>query len=116
VNDGTWVIPGSDEPAPYDPDLDVYKGPKDSVTGDTFKALALSKKKKDEERRAPESRKVIEIREKKERESSLHHIRQTREIERLAFMEEEDRHKSKKIDHDKYLGNYTKDRTRRRSF
>ena len=117
VNDGTWILPGAaKEPAPYNPDVDVYKGAKDSVTGETFKALALSKKKKDDERRAPESRKTIEIRERREREQSLHHIRQTREIERLAFMDAEQRHKKKAIDKSKYLGNYTKDKTRRRSF
>lgn len=117
VNDGTWILPGTDnEPAPYNPDEDVYKGAKDSVTGETFRTLALSKKKKDEERRAPESRKTMEIRQRREREGSLRHQRQTREIERLAFMEHGQRHKKKAIDKDKYLGNYTKDKTRRRSF
>lgn len=66
-------------------------------------------------RRAPEAQAVTELRERRARESSVAYQRTQRELERMELPEEE-RHKMKFIDKEKYLGTYTKNRNRRRSF
>ncbi|GMH66571.1 hypothetical protein TrLO_g6658 [Triparma laevis f. longispina] len=66
-------------------------------------------------RRAPEAQAVTELRERRARESSVAYQRTQRELERMELPEEE-RHKKKFIDKEKYLGAYTKNRNRRRSF
>ncbi|GMI02622.1 hypothetical protein TrVE_jg13804 [Triparma verrucosa] len=66
-------------------------------------------------RRAPEAQAVTELRERRARESSVEYQRTQRELERIELPEDQ-RHKKKFIDKEAYLGNYTKDRSRRRSF
>ena len=89
--------------------------PSPHVLAATFADLNHTKRSQITQRRAPESRRVVDIRLRREIENSVEYVRKTREVERL-HKDEEERHVTKAIDKEKYLGSYTKDRTRRRSF
>jgi hypothetical protein len=84
------------------------------VASSVFAEL-VSMKKEQNVRRAPESVKQREIREKNEWEQSLEYKRYQLELERL-HMKEDQRHQSKAIDADKFTGTWSRDKTRRRSF
>ena len=81
-----------------------------------FDSLAEKAAVRENTRRAPESSRIVELREQRNREGTLKYQRDRLERERLQLPAEE-RHKTKQIDVEKYIGHrYTRDRSRRRSF
>ena len=101
--------------APAEAAAEAVSPPRDTTTDDAFMELARQKASKNSARRANESVRDREIREKAEWENSIEFKRYTLEMERLHG-DAEDRHKTKAIDVEAYTGNWSKDKNRRRSF